>query len=55
MAWEQELVSTIARSDGQELVPRWFIEHMPADRPPWLRAGWGPDDRYRCPHSCLLL
>ena len=30
-------------------VPPWFIEHMPADRPPWLRAGWGPDDRYRCP------
>jgi hypothetical protein len=27
----------------------WFIEHMPADRPPFLRAGWGPDDRYRCP------
>jgi hypothetical protein len=30
-------------------VPPWFIEHMPADRPPWLRVGWGPDDRYRCP------
>jgi hypothetical protein len=30
-------------------VPPWFIEHMPADRPPWLRAGWGPDDHYRCP------
>ena len=30
-------------------LPPWFIEHMPADRPPWLRAGWGPDDRYRCP------
>jgi hypothetical protein len=30
-------------------VPPWFIEYMPADRPPWLRAGWGPDDRYRCP------
>jgi hypothetical protein len=36
-------------------VPPWFIEHMPADRPPWLRAGWGPDDRYHCPHSCHLL
>jgi hypothetical protein len=26
-------------------VPPWFIEHMPADRPPFLQAGWGPDDR----------
>ena len=25
-------------------VPPWFIEHMPADRPPFPRAGWGPDD-----------
>ena len=30
-------------------VPPWFIEHIPADRPPFLRVGWGPDDRYRCP------
>jgi len=22
-------------------VPPWFIEHMPAERPPFLRVGWG--------------
>ena len=29
--------------------PGWEIAHMPLDRPPWSRAGWGEDDRWRCP------